>query len=229
MITLTRFHLYGYVRSQRAVYPLVVVALFVILMLVQNPGPAHGAELTVMTFGDVAALMVPIWAWTTRALLDTEPDVQGQLSVLAVGRRSTHTLAGLIAAYGANVALAALVLAVPVIQGLGFHVGTSAMLVGVALQPLAAVPATLLGALTSRAVIASPALSILALLCGCVLILLLSMGSLAWLSIPMIGWLRAAHDGAATFTGTFPGIAGHIALWSAVVAAAYLWIRRRAG
>jgi hypothetical protein len=227
VIALTRFHLYGYVRSQRALYPLVVAALFVVLMLVQSPGPAHGAELTVGTYGDIAAFMVPIWAWTARALLDTEPDVQGHLSALAVGRRSTPATAGLVAAYGANVVLGLVMLAVPVLQGIGFHVGGSAMLAGVALQPLAAVPATLLGALTSRAVIASPALSILALLGGCVLILLLSMGPLAWLSLPMIEWLRAAHHGEAAFTGAFPGVALHIALWSVAATAVYVWIRRR--
>jgi hypothetical protein len=226
MIALTRFQVAGYVRSQRALYPMVVVACFVLLMLVQSPGPEHGAELTIGTFADIATFMVPIWAWAARALLDTAPDVQAELSALAVGRRTVTAGAGLIAAYGVNLALAVVMLAVPLLQGLGFHASTSALLTGVALQPLAAVPATLLGALTSRAMIRSPAISVLALIGGFVLLLLLSMGPLAWLSIPMIGWLRAAHRGEAAFVAEFPGVTLHIALWSIAVTAVYLRIRR---
>lgn len=227
MVTLTRFQVTGYVRSQRALYPLVVVACFVVLMLVQSPGQEHGAALTVGTFADIAAFMVPIWAWAARALLDTTPDVQRDLATLAVGDRTTAAVSGVLAAYGVNVTLAVIMLAVPLMQALAFHVGTSALLAGVALQPLAAVPATLLGAWTSRAVIRSPALSTLALLGGSVLLLLLSMGPLAWLSLPMIEWLRAAHHGEAAFAADFPGVALHILLWSGAVAAAYVWIRRR--
>ena len=227
MIALTRFQVAGYVRAQRALYPMVVVACFVILMLVQSPGQEHGAELTIVTFADIAAFMVPVWAWTARSLLDTTPDVQGDLSALAVGGRTTAAVAGVIAAYGVNFALAVVMLAIPLMQGLSFHVGTTALLAGVALQPLVAVPATMLGAWTSRSVIRSPALSVLALIGGSVLILMLSMGPLSWLSLPMIEWLRAAHRGEAAFTADFPGAALHIALWSSAAAAAYLWIRRR--
>jgi hypothetical protein len=227
MTTLIRFQVAGYVRSQRALYPMIVVACFVILILVQSPGAAHGAALTVGTFGDIAAFMLPIWAWTARALLDTAPDVQADLSVLAVGRRTTAAIAGLLSAYGVNAALAVIMAAVPLMQAFAFHVGGQAMLEGVALQPLVAVPATLIGAWTCRAVISSPALSVLALVGGCVLLLVLSMGPLAWLSVPITGWLRAAHHDEAAFTKDFPALASHIALWSAAVAAAYLWTRRR--
>jgi hypothetical protein len=227
MIALVRFQVSGYVRSQRALYPLVVVALLVILMLLQSPGAEHGAALTVGTLGDLAALMVPIWAWTARALLDTEPDVQRDLSALAAGGRWAPPIAGLLAAYGTNVALAAMTLAVPVVHGLTFDVGAAVLLAGIALQLLVAVPATLLGGWTARAVIPSPAISMLVLLGGCLMILLVSMGPLAWLSIPMIDWLRAARDGPAVFAAAFPGLALHIAAWSAVVGAAYVGIRRR--
>ncbi|HEX6469368.1 MAG TPA: hypothetical protein VF069_09755 [Streptosporangiaceae bacterium] len=227
MTALIRFQVTGYVRSQRALYPMIVVACFVILVLVQSPGQEHGAALTVGTFGDIAAFMVPIWGWTARALLDTAPDVQADLSALAVGRRTTATIAGLISAYGMNVALAAVMVAVPLVQAFAFHVGGPAMLAGVALQPLAAGPATLLGAWTCRAVIRSPALSALALVGGCLVLLVLSMGPLAWLSIPMVGWLRAAHHDEGAFTAGFPGLAVHLVLWWAAAAAVYIWFRRR--
>lgn len=70
-------------------------------------------------------------------------------------------------------------------------------------------------------------MSILALLGGCVGILLLSMGPLAWLSVPMIAWLRAGHDGPAAFDHAFPGLAAHLLSWIAAVTAAYLVVRRR--
>jgi hypothetical protein len=227
MIALVRFRVSGYVRSQRALYPLIVVALLVFLMLIQSPGAEHGARLTVGTLGDLAAIMVPIWAWTARALLDTEPDVQRDLSALAAGRPWTSVVAGLLAAYGTNAALAGMTLAVPVVHGLTFNVGAPALLAGAALQLLVAVPATLLGGWTARALIPSPAISTLILLGGCLMLLLLSMGPLAWLSIPMIEWLRAARTGPAAFTSAFPGVALHIAGWSAVVGAAYIGIRGR--
>jgi hypothetical protein len=222
MTALVRFQVSGYVRSQRALYPLVMVALLIFLILVQWPGSEHGAELTVVTFADIAAFMVPIWAWTARAVLDTQPDVQRDLSTTAVGRRPTAATAGLLAAYGVNVALAAAMLVIPVVQAFYYDVEPSALLVGIALQPLVAVPATLLGAWTTRAVIPSSAISFMVLLGSTVLNLLLSMGPLAWLSIPMIEWLRAAQDGQPAFTAAFPSVTLHIAAWSAVVTAAYI-------
>jgi hypothetical protein len=35
----------------------------------------------------------------------------------------------------------------------------------------------------------------------------------------MIEWLRAAHEDPGRFTSAFPGVAAHIALWSAVAGA----------
>jgi hypothetical protein len=67
----------------------------------------------------------------------------------------------------------------------------------------------------------------LALVGGSVLILLLSMGPVAWVSLPMIEWLRAAHRGEAAFTADLPTVVAHIALWSIAAAAAYVWTRRR--
>jgi hypothetical protein len=89
------------------------------------------------------------------------------------------------------------------------------------------VPATLLGAWAGRAVITSPAFSTLVLSGRSVLMLPLSTGPLSWLSIPMIEWLRGAQHGEDAFVAAFPGAALHIAAWSAVVAAAYVWIRGR--
>jgi hypothetical protein len=94
-------------------------------------------------------------------------------------------------------------------------------LIGCALNLLVAAPGTLLGAWTSRAVIPDPGMSLLALLGGALGLLLLGIGPLAWLSVPMIDWMRAAHDGPGSFTSHFPGVALHLLLWSLVVGALY--------
>lgn len=182
-------------------------------------------KLIVGGYGDSAALLFPVWAWAARGLLDTEPDGQRELSALAAGRIRAPA-AALLAAYILNVSLGVLLFAVPLVNGLSAGVPAPALWTAVALHLVVAVPATLLGALTTHAVLSSTAVSILVLLSGCVALLLLSMGPLSPISIPMIEWLRAAHEGPGRFTSAFPGVAAHIALWSAVAGAGYAMARR---
>ncbi|GAA3950771.1 hypothetical protein GCM10023085_36810 [Actinomadura viridis] len=217
MIALARFQLAGYVRSLRVLQPLLVVLLILSLVLLQGPG--GNARLAAGTLGDAAAFMFPVWAWTARALLDTQPDEQRSLTALAVRPRA---VAGLLAAYTANIGLGALVLAVPVVQALSAGSGAGVVLAGLGLTLLAALAATVLGAWTSRAIIPHGGVSLLALVGGVAAALLLSLGPLSWLAVPMVGWLRAAHDGPSALIGAFPGIALHLVLWSAAVGAAYL-------
>ncbi|WP_149257782.1 hypothetical protein [Actinomadura sp. K4S16] len=222
MIALVRFQVAGYLRSLRVLQPLIVVALVVALVLSQGPSGPDAAALAVRTLADVAAILFPVWAWAARALLDTQPDEQRALTATAARHPSAPTWAGLLAAYCVNVSLGALALAVPLIQA--FLVGSPgrAVLAGCALNLLVAVPGTLLGAWTSRALIPDPGVSLLALLGGATALLLLGMGRLSWLSIPMIGWMHAAHDGPSAFVSHFPATALHVLVWSAVVGAAYL-------
>lgn len=226
MIALVRFQIAGYVRSLRILHPLIVVGLVVVLVLVQGPGGPDADDLAVGTFGDVAAFMFPVWAWAARALLDTQPDEQRALTATAARRPSVPTWAGLLAAYAVNIFLGAVALVIPLYQAI--HVGSAAraILAGCALSLLVAVPGTLLGAWTSRALIPDPGVSLLALLSAITAVLLLGTGRLAWLSVPMVEWLRAAHDGAGEFTAHFPAIALHLALWSALVGAAYIALAR---
>jgi hypothetical protein len=227
MIALIRFHLDGYVRSLRVLHPLIAVGLVLVIFLFDGPSGPNAADLAVGSYGDVAAFLFPIAAWAARGLLDTEPDGQRDLSSLAVGRRSVP--AGLLAAYLLNLALGAALLGPVLVQGVRAGAGSGATAAGIILTLLVAVPATLLGAWTSRAVLPSQAVSILVLLGGSVLILILGLGPLSWLTLPMIQWLNAAHHGSADFTNALPGIAAQIALWSAVVGGAYLIKRTRLG
>jgi hypothetical protein len=222
VIALVRFYVAGYVRSLRVLQPLIVVALAVALILAEGPGGPDAADLAVRTFGDVAALMFPVWAWAARALLDTQPDEQRALTAVAARRASMPTWAGLLAAYSVNVSLGLLALAVPLVQAAQVGAPGQAVLTGCALNLLVAVPGTLLGAWTSRALIPDAGVSLLALLGGATALLLLGLGRLSWLSVPMIEWMRATHDGPTAFTKAFPSLALHLLLWSAIVGTAYL-------
>ncbi|MFB4310925.1 hypothetical protein [Actinomadura sp. GTD37] len=222
MIALVRFQIEGYVRSLRVLQPFIVVALFVALVLGQGPGGPDASDLAVRTFADVAAVMFPVWAWAARALLDTQPDEQRALTATAVRRPSVPIWAGLLAAYATNLCLGFLALVIPLAQAVQAGSPGSAILAGCGLNVLVAVPGTLLGAWTSRALIPDPGVSLLTLLGGVLALLLLGIGPLAWLSVPMIEWLRAAHDGPDAFTSAFPAVALRLLLWSGAVGALYI-------
>jgi hypothetical protein len=222
VIALARFQVEGYVRSLRVLHPLIIIALVMVLVLLQGPGGPERTKLAIGTFGDVTAFMFPIWAWTARALLDTQPDEQRALSATAAHHRFTPTCAGLIAAYSVNLCLGVVILAIPLVQALQVGASGQAILAGCALAAPVALAGTLLGAWTSRALIPDPGVSLLVLLGGGAAVLLLGLGRLSWLSVPMIEWLRVTHDGPHDFLADFPSLAVHLVLWSAVVGAAYV-------
>jgi hypothetical protein len=226
MIGLTRFQLAGFLRSLRVIQPLLAMLLMLVLVLMNLPTsekPEQIPELIVGGYGDTAALMFPIWAWTARVLLDTEPDGQRELTALAAGRPFTSAVAALIAAYLTNVALTVPVLAPLLIYGTTKSAG--AALPALLLHLLAAAAATLVGAFTTRALIPSQAVSILALLAACVAVLLMGLGPLSPLAVPMVAWLQATSDGATAFTNAMPTLATHLLIWSTITTAAYLAIR----
>lgn len=107
-----------------------------------------------------------------------------------------------------------------------WRVGLPVMALAVTLHVLVAAAATALGAWTSRAVLASPATSILTLLGTCTAVLVLGMGPLRALTVPMIEWMRAAGAGPGAFTAAFPGFAARIVAWSVLVASGYVYVRR---
>ncbi|WP_067482341.1 hypothetical protein [Actinomadura hibisca] len=230
MIALARFQIAGYLRSLRILQPLLVVLLIVALVLLQRPShpdPEGLRELATGTLGDVAAFMFPIWAWAARALLDTQPDGQRDLSATAVRHRGAPVAAGLLAAYTVNLVLGVVALAVPFVYGALAGVGAPALLAGVGLMLLAAASATALGAWTSRPVIPSPGTGLLVLLSVLLAVLLLGIGPLSPLTVPMLDWIRAAHAGPVAFTDAYGGIALRLALWTALVGVGYALVGRR--
>ncbi|WP_146087586.1 hypothetical protein [Thermomonospora echinospora] len=227
VMALARFQVCGYVRSLRVLQPLILVLLILTLGLAQWPGGPRRVELATGALGDIAALVFPICAWSARSLLDTQPDEQRALSATAAGHPVASAVAGLLAAYAVNLCLGGLLLAIPLVQCVSVGTGLAPTAAGAGLTFLVALAGTLLGAYAQRSIISSPGHSLLALLGGVTAALLLSLGPLSPLSVPMVKWLRAAHDGPVAFIAAFPGLALHLALWSTVLAAGHLLLARR--
>ncbi len=227
MIAVMRFQLSGYVRSTRALHPVIALALLVAIVFSSPLGgtPAQVRQGALNAVADLAALVFPICAWAARGLLDTEPDAQRHISAVAAGRVRA-ILAATTAAYGFSVVLALLAPVYPLIQASGSGLPLHAELVTVALLPLSALAATALGALTSRAVLPSPGTSILVLLGVCAANLILGLGPLRFLTVPMIEWMRATANGATGLEHAFPELALRTLAWATVAATFYAWLRR---
>ncbi|WP_067184163.1 hypothetical protein [Microtetraspora niveoalba] len=217
MIALTRFRIAAYVRSHRAFQPLIGL-LVLLAILYGTPIPA-GAELG--TMADSAAILIPIFAWAARGLLDNEPDEQRMISITAVGRREAVT--GIAAAWIFNAGLAAISFAVLTLR-LSARPEVAEVLAGVGLHLIAILAGTTLGALTSRPILGSPATSTLALLLGYLAVLLLSLSGQPWLTVPLMMWMREAHHG--ELLAHFPALAAWSLLWPLIGLAAYARLRR---
>jgi hypothetical protein len=224
MIAVIRFQLSGYLRSVRALHPVLALALLLAIVFSSPLGgtPAQIRHGALTALADLAALIFPICAWAARGLLDTEPDVQRHLTAVAVGRWRAVG-AGTVAAY---LFCLVLTLAAPlyVLAQAAGALDAPTALAGVALLPLSALPATALGALTSRAVIPSTGTSILVLLGVCGLNLIFGLGPLRVVTVPMIDWMREAAHG--DLTRAFPELALRTLGWTVVAGALYGWLRR---
>jgi hypothetical protein len=218
---LVRFKVAAYVRSHRVVQPF--LALLAVLILLYSTQVPDGAELSAYT--DSAAILVVVFGWAARSLLDTEPDVQRAISMASAGRPLREITGGLLSAAAVNLVLAAIAVLTPLLIGFASEPGAAVLAGGVALHLLSAVTGVTLGALTSRAVLPSPATSLLALLGGYVAMVLLSLTPLAWLApVPVLRWMRDASDG--VVLSALPALAGQTLLWSAVGLTAYAVLRR---
>ncbi|MFC4114613.1 hypothetical protein [Nonomuraea zeae] len=220
MIALAVFRLAAYIRSHR-VYQALLLTLAMVAIVYGSRAP-RGAEVSVLTDG--AVLLIPVLAWAARSLLDTEPDRQREMSAIQAGGRGKEVAAGLLAAFAACAGFAALGLAWALLLGVS-QAPRSGLLASVLfLYGLSALSGTVLGALTSRAVLRSPAVSIMALILGFLVMLLVSASSLYWLTVPLIPWMRAANAGQ-LLDQIVPLTAVSLA-WCLIGLAAYLWRRR---
>jgi hypothetical protein len=227
MIAIIRFHLSGYLRSVRALHPVLALALLLAIVFSSPLGgtPAQVRQGAVNAIADLATLVFPICAWAARGLLDTEPDAQRHVSSVSAGRVRA-LVAGAAAAYAFSAPLALISPAYPLAEAAGSGLSAGLLLVSFGLLALSALAATALGALTSRAVIPSPGTSILVLLGVCAANLILGLTPLNLLTVPMIDWMRAAGHGSARLIDAFPVLALRTLAWTAVAGALYAWLRR---
>jgi len=225
VIAMVRMRLGGFVRTARAVPPL--VAGLVALVVLHGGAGAEAAE----AYGVSAVVLFPILAWQTKLLLDTEPDTQRRLVAVAAGRRSEF-VGGLLAAGVVGVALIPLALAVPwLVGGVTAPVRAGELGVGLAIglwAHLLALPAAVgLGALASRAAVTSPLYGVVILVCGVVGVFVFGLRDsvVPWLVPPVLAVARASAAGP---TGAeIALLTGHALLWSAVAIAGYAGLRRR--
>jgi hypothetical protein len=228
VIALARMRLTGYVRGGRVLAP--VLAALVLLGISYGGGAAQAGE----AYGYSAAVLFPVLAWQTQVLLNTEPDVQRRLSIVAVGGLRREMVAGMLAAAVAAVAVIVLALIAPwPIGGVtGPQTSTdpslaAGMVAGVWAYLLLVPPAILLGALASRAATGSTARGLAVLASGSVLAFVLGVrGSpVPWLGPPLLPTARSTVDGLAVGEMVLHTV--HALVWAAVAAAGYVQLRRR--
>lgn len=220
MIALAAFRVAAYVRSHR-VHQALLAILAVLAIVYATRAPA-GHEAAVLA--DSAVLIMPLLAWAARSLLDTEPDRQREMSAVLAGGPGREVAAGLLAALAACTAFACLAVAWGVLLGMSALPPGPVLAAGIALHALSVVAGLALGALTSRAVLPSPAVSIIALVSGFVAMLLVSTSPLYWLTVPVTVWMREA--GADRLAGSLPELAAVSLAWSLLGLAVYAWLRR---
>ncbi len=226
---LMRFQLLGFVKSSRALPPSILGLL--VLLVLNGTGRAPA----VATYATSAVVMFPIFAWTARQLIETEPDVQRALSAIAVGSRLRAQLTTLSSAAVSCLTIVVAAMVVPWIVGAitvptGDRLGTDLAL-GFVLQLLAVVPAVAIGAWASRPVIVNRGASMLTLVGASVASILAGVeawGGVASAVAPPLGSsARAAAAGPHDLLGHLPMLLARALVWSAVTGAAWLAVRRR--
>lgn len=227
MSALVRFRLAGFLRTGRALAP--VLAGLLTLGILYGGGRAQPAE----AYGVSAVVLFPVLAWQTKVLLDVEPDVQRRLAVVTVGPAREYA-AGLVAAAVAGLGLVMVALVFPWLVGgvTGPSLpGERSIPAGVALglwAHLLALPgAVALGALASRVITRSAGYGVAVLTCGVVgaLVFGVAKSAVPWLAPPLLPTARA-------LVGPLPGwtallLSGWALAWAAVVLSGYVRVRAR--
>ncbi|MGC3864572.1 hypothetical protein ACPSM1_30800 [Micromonospora chersina] len=226
MIALVRLRLAGFLRTGRALAP--VLAGLLALGVLYGGGRAQPAE----AYGVSAVVLFPVLAWQTKILLDVEPDVQRRLARVVLGP-ARERAAGLLAAAVAGLGTVAVALVFPwLVGGVTGPAGPGdrPLAEGLALglwAHLLALPAAVgLGALACRAITRSAGYGVAVLTLGGVGALVLGLsGSVApWLAPPVLPTARALAGPLAVPTGLL--LTAWALAWAAVVLAGYAWGRR---
>ncbi|GIH90246.1 hypothetical protein ACFFMN_10415 [Planobispora siamensis] len=220
MIRLMRFKLAAYARSHRLLQP--VIGLFTMMLIFYSSVIPDGKQLT--SYADSAGLLIVVFAWAARGLLDTEPAAQRLISMTAAGGPRREIGAGLLAALTVNIGLAAIAITLPLIHGFASVPPAGDIARGVVLHLLGLGAGTALGALTSKPIMPSPATSMLVLFGGYVMLLLISLTPIGSFTVPVMPWMRAANAG--TLDEILLPVTAATLLWSTAGALAYIRLRR---
>ncbi|MFI5492537.1 hypothetical protein [Actinoplanes sp. NPDC051859] len=229
MIALVRMRLAGFVRGGRALPPL--LAGLVLLGVLHGGGQSTAAA----AYGYSAAVLFPVFAWLTKVVLDTEPDVQRRLARVAVGP-IRESLAGAVTALLTGLLLTAAALIAPLPFGAirGPEPGSAepstatGAVLGLLAHLVALAAGVGLGALGSRAVTRTVRAGVTVLAVGSVLGIVLGLrDSVApWLVPPVLAFARALGRVPVPAFGTFCLLAAWALAWCGAVFGTYLWLRR---
>lgn len=230
MTALTRMRVAAFVRGGRALAP--VIAAVAVLGVIHGGGASAAAP----AYGYSAIMLFPVLAWTTKLLLDAEPDVQRRLARLSVGPRR-ELVAGLAAATLVGLVFSTVAILAPWVLGAirGPAPGTpepplgTGVALGVLAHLLALPAAVALGALASRAVTRSVRTGVTVLVAGTVLAIVLGLsGSVApWLAPPLMATARALNEPGAPPGTVLWQLGARATAWCLVVLAGYAVLRRR--
>jgi hypothetical protein len=222
IVALARMRLAAFLRTGRALAPL--LAVLVVLGVLYGGGAARAGE----AYGVSAVMLFPVLAWQSKLLLDVEPDVQRRIARVSAGPRG-EAVAGLLAATAAAVGAGLLALAVPwIVGGIAGPSIVSGLAWGLWAHLLAAVAGVALGALASRATTRTALYGVTVLAVGVVggLVFGLKSSIAPWLAPPLLATARALTANPGPTAATAVTLTGHALLWSAVLLAAYGWLRR---
>lgn len=222
MITmqLVRMRLYAFVRTGRVVPALLTVLVFVGILY--GGGQSSAGE----AYGLSAFIVMPLVAWQTKLVLDTESDTARRLFRVTTGARR-EVAAGLLTAALAGCGLVAVALAEPWVLGSidTASVGTG-MAYGIWAHLLVVLPGVALGAVTSRAVTATVGVGAIALVGGWLVVAVVGLHASPFEVIgpPLMGVARATREA----SGIAPalGLTAWVLAWTAAVLAGYVALRR---
>jgi len=147
MTALILMRLSGFIRTGRFIPPL--IAALVLLGVLYGGGQAGIAE----AYGVSALLMFPILAWQTKLLLDTEPDVQRKMALVALRSRVREAVGGMTAAAIVAVPVVLIAMVLPwIVDALKPVDVGSGLLLGLWAHLIVVPPALALGGLSSRVI-----------------------------------------------------------------------------
>lgn len=222
MITmrLARMRLYAFVRTGRVVPAL--LSVLVIIGILYGGGRSSAGE----AYGLSAFIVMPLVAWQSKLVLDTESDTTRRLFRVTTGARR-ELAAGLLAAALAGCALAAVALAEPWVLG---SINTASVGTGIAYgiwaHLLVVPPAVVLGAVTSRAVVRTVGSGAIALVGGWLLVAVAGLHPSPFEVVgpPLMRVARATREA----SGIAPALAltAWVLAWTAAALAGYVAVRR---